>query len=777
MTDRDQEIAAAFEDYRRGRLAPAGVRCEKILAAAPEHPGALQVLAAVRLAEGRIDAAVGLARRAAAAAPGSPNNHNNLGAMLLRLGRHAEALAAFDAALALKADFAEAHNNRGHALNALGRPQEALPCLDRALKLKPGYAAALGNRADALRALGRRDEASAAYAAAVGAYDRAVAANPGDAELHFRRASALSALERRDEALAGYDRALALKPDHDGALLGRGEHWLGRREPERALPFLDKAVAAAPGNAAAHCARGNALYALNRFPEAVAAFEKALALEPGYVAAIGDLGTAYADQGERGKALDCYRRALALDPNSARTRWKLAMHAIPILPDSDAEIAPSRADFARELAALESALPPGAGADEVLVGTVQPYYLAYQEEDNRGLLARYGALCARLMEDWRRAQRISAPAARRAGPVRLGIVSAQFLQHSVWSAIVKGWVRHLDRSRFELHGFHLSPRFDVETAWAGANTASFTAGVRTLRQWADAIAVAAPDVLIYPEIGMDPMAVKLASLRLAPVQAAAWGHPETTGLPTIDYYLSAEGMEPPGAEANYTEKLVALPRLGCCYAARPFSGGDVDLRALGVAADAPLLLCPGTPFKYAPRHDRVFSEIARRLGRCRFLFFVDPKRRALSDKLRRRLAARFAADGLKLEDYAAFVPWMKPKEFYALMAQAHAFLDTIGFSGFNTAAQAVECGLPVVAWEGRFLRGRLASGILRRMGLDDLVVRDEGGYVDLTVRLAADAGYREEMRGRIAASRGVLFDDVETVRALEEFLLRAVGRS
>jgi predicted O-linked N-acetylglucosamine transferase (SPINDLY family) len=63
------------------------------------------------------------------------------------------------------------------------------------------------------------------------------------------------------------------------------------------------------------------------------------------------------------------------------------------------------------------------------------------------------------------------------------------------------------------------------------------------------------------------------------------------------------------------------------------------------------------------------------------------------------------------------------------------------------------------------------------MGLDDLVVRDEGGYVDLTVRLAADAGYREEMRGRIAASRGVLFDDVETVRALEEFLLRAVGRS
>jgi predicted O-linked N-acetylglucosamine transferase (SPINDLY family) len=770
----DQELEAALREYRQGRLGPAAARCDKVLAAAPEHPGALQVLAAVRLAERRLDEAVALARRAVAAGPRSPSNHNNLGTMLLQLGRHDEALAGFDAALALKPGFAEAFNNRGVALLALGRHAEALASIDKALAASPGYAKAHGNRGDALGALKRPAEA-------LKSYDRALGADPGDADLHFKRAAALAAMERADEALQGFDRAVALKPDHAGALAGRGEVWLGRREPERALAALDKAVAAAPGNAMAHCARGNALYALNRFPEAMASFEKAIAIEPGFAAAVSDLGTALADQGERGKALDCYRRALAIDSKSARTRWKLALHTIPILPDADAELAASRAEFARELAALESALPPGAGADEVLVGTVQPYYLAYQEEDNRGLLARYGALCARLMEEWRRAQRIPAPGVRRSGPprggpVRVGIVSAQFLQHSVWTAIVKGWFQHLDRSRIELHGFHLSARFDLETAWAGANAASFTAGVRSLRQWVDAIAAVEPDVLIYPEIGMDPMAVRLAALRLAPIQAAAWGHPETTGLPTIDYYISAEGLEPPGAEANYTEKLVALPRLGCCYAARPFVGGNVDLGALDVMADVPLLLCPGMPFKYAPRHDGVLVEIARRLGRCRFLFFADPKRRELSDKLRSRLAARFAADGLKLDDFAAFLPWLKPREFYALMARADVFLDTIGFSGFNTAAQAIECGLPVAAWEGRFLRGRLASGILRRMGLDELVARDAARYVDLTVRLATDAAYRQAMRRRIEAARSVLFDDVETVRALERFLLRAAGR-
>ena len=47
-------------------------------------------------------------------------------------------------------------------------------------------------------------------------------------------------------------------------------------------------------------------------------------------------------------------------------------------------------------------------------------------------------------------------------------------------------------------------------------------------------------------------------MRLARVQATPWGHPETTGFPTIDYYLSAEALEPPNAAANYTERLVAL---------------------------------------------------------------------------------------------------------------------------------------------------------------------------------------------------------------------------
>jgi len=74
------------------------------------------------------------------------------------------------------------------------------------------------------------------------------------------------------------------------------------------------------------------------------------------------------------------------------------------------------------------------------------------------------------------------------------------------------------------------------------------------------------------------------------------------------------------------------------------------------------------------------------------------------------------------------------------------------------------------------MRGRLASGILQTMQMPELVAADTDAYVDLAVRLASDADYRADIRGRIAAQRHLLFGDVETVRALEDFLLRAAAQ-
>lgn len=48
------------------------------------------------------------------------------------------------------------------------------------------------------------------------------------------------------------------------------------------------------------------------------------------------------------------------------------------------------------------------------------------------------------------------------------------------------------------------------------------------------------DVLVYLDIGMEPMSYFLGLARLARAQCVLPGHPVTTGISTIDYFLSSE---------------------------------------------------------------------------------------------------------------------------------------------------------------------------------------------------------------------------------------------
>jgi predicted O-linked N-acetylglucosamine transferase (SPINDLY family) len=195
---------------------------------------------------------------------------------------------------------------------------------------------------------------------------------------------------------------------------------------------------------------------------------------------------------------------------------------------------------------------------------------------------------------------------------------------------------------------------------------------------------------------------------------------------------------------------------------------------MGIDGDQPLLLCPGMPFKYAPEFDWVLAEIAARAGRCQLVFFV-PETARLADILRERLESAFAKRGLDFARFGVFVEWLEGPAFAGLMRRADVFLDTIGFSGFNTAMQAAECGIPIVTREGRFMRGRLASGILKRMGLQELVAATEEEYIELALRIIRDGEYRTSLRRLIGERRGALYADEKPVRDLESFLSRAAG--
>lgn len=795
-------LGQAIEAFQTGNIQSAETILKRLLQVDAKNIPALHIFGLIRASQDNHVEAVKFLKKAAGLEPSDPSLQYNLAKALSSSGNDQEALIHHQRAVRFMPQNPEAWLNYGKSLLALNRNEEAIKTFDSALHIHAQYQEALLNKAIALRALQKEGEALTLI-------DQVLSLNPGFYEGWLNKAFSLKALKQNEEALACFDRAININPEKKDAWLNAGNTLLELARLKDALACYEKVIKVDPKAFEAHIKYGVVLQKIGSLTEALASFDKAIECNPrhlgGYayksavlielkqfedaldcinkrLALNSNIADAYVDRGTVLEGLNRYieaknsfQSALKIDPKHAQAKWGIAFNSINKIPPSIEDATLSHQALKAGLSELnqwldESTLPYAQNA----IGWRQPFYLAYQEVNNKELISQYGEICCRVMKWWQSKQDFLANGTTIKTPIRVGIVSSHIHQHSVWDAIIKGWVQNLNQDLFEIHFFYVSSFSDQETMLAKSIAASFTENLENLDDWVKAILEKQVDVLIYPEIGMDPLSCKLASLRLAPLQIASWGHPETTGLPTIDYYISAKDFEPTNADGHYSEKLVQLPNLGCHYSARSISPSEIDLQSLGIDAASPMLLCPGTPFKYAPEHDKVLVSIARKLSTCQFIFFQSPEE-SLSAALRNRLSKAFALENLNAADYIRFIPWQKTEAFYGLMKLAHVFLDTIGFSGFNTAIQAIECGLPIVTREGLFLRGRLASGILRRMAMTELIANNETEYIDLAVKLVQDPSYRKAVQEKIADNRSILFDDQEPIRALEQFLIEQVN--
>lgn len=583
---------------------------------------------------------------------------------------------------------------------------------------------------------------------------------------------------RMEEALAPMRRAAELWSADPEAHrnLGNLLYDLGRFGEAEAS--LRQAVALRPFYAEAQANLGNTLRELGRFAEAEAVCRRALAANPNLALAHRSLVFALRYQGKQEEAQAAARFALERNPDDARMRLLQATIALPIVPQSEAESSAAIAEFDNcmsDLSGWAAASPVNRIGLRDAAGLDQPFYLAYRPGNHVARLSRYGDLIAG-------GAVVSVPPGPPPGKkCRLAIVSQYFRSHSVWHVILQGLLTHLDRERFEIALYHTGHDEDEQTSAARAMADIWRDRRSTsgLQAWLQAIGEDRPDAVLYPEIGMDPITLELAARRLAPLQAASWGHPVTTGLPTIDLYFSGELLEAPNADAHYRERLVRLPGAGCCTMPSPHDAEPIpDIASLLASRKRPLFLVAQLPAKLDPADDALYARIAEAAGDGTFIFFSDPKFPWATERAIARIGRAFTERGLSPERHLLAVPWLPRPQFHAMLDLCDVYLDCPGFSGYTTAWQAAHRGIPIVTLEGGFLRQRLAAGLLRKMGITDTIASSADEYVALAVRLAQEAGTAEKRDARRAALKAAApaaDGDTGAVRAFEQAILQALA--
>ena len=668
-----------------------------------------------------------------------------------------------------------AHYTLAESLETAGDVAGAIASLRKAVSCRNDFAQAW-NRLGIL--LGEGGDA----AAAASAFETAVRVDPRHARGWNNLGSALRTLERLPEAMKAFSRAFELKPDYGlaAANLARLQRDLGdfQQAEATAREGLSKGPSAAPFRPLLVLLAG-LLRERGELDEAAQLYWRAIQASPKESSGEWfNLGWVLSQRGDYVRSRDAFIRAYAQDPQELRAL--LGRHlTLPMVYDDAEAVDVARTGYRDGLDALGPSLPSavkGLTSAQVLDGfRWTNFFLAYQGRDDKALQARYASLVAQAIEQVAPQWHSTNAHAVGRDRVRIGFASAFFHEGTV-GRYFRSWITDLDRSRFEVFVYHLFPGMDAIAEAVRARADVFrTFGGSDARPSlvAPAIRDDRLDLLVYPELGMDVTSFALAALRLAPRQLAGWGHPVTTGHTSIDAFLSCESMEPPDAQAHYTERLILLPGLGTSYR-KPDVPADATRAAFGLPEDRVLLLCPQSLFKIHPDNDSLFARLLAANPRAMALFFAG-RHPVVTDQFMQRLQRRCAELGVNVRERTRVMPSLPHTDYLRVNLVCDAMVDTLHWSGGNTSLDALACGLPIVTLPGAFMRGRQSAGMLSMLGISELIARDEADYVTIATRLVDDIEWRRTLRDRIRAGHPNLFERNDAIEQLQRIFEAEAG--
>lgn len=633
-----------------------------------------------------------------------------------RAGRLSEAENAYQRVLQVDPGNFDALHFLGVIAHQVGKDDLSCQLIDAALSIRPDSAEALSNRGLALQGLGRHEDAVASYV-------RALDLRPDYAEAQYNLGTVLLGLRRYEEALASYDKAVSIRPDYAEAHSNRGNALQELNRPTEALVSFDKAISINPGLAKTFCSRGNLLRDHGRLTEALASYDQAISVEPAYAEAYSNRGLTLQSLARHEEALADYRKALELRPTY--------------------DVAHSNAIFVLDL--ME-----GRDARE------------HQEERKRWYEMHGRKYAASI----RAHDNVVEPERR----LRIGYVSADFRRHAACFAFAPV-IRSHDRVNFEVICYSDTVLEDDVTA--GLRSASEV--WRQTVGWSDeALAEQIRrdriDILVDLTSHMAGNRLLVFARKPAPVQVTAWGYPNGTGLPTIDYLLADTVLIPPEERGLFAEEIFDLP----CFLCYEPSANLPDVSPLPALSGKPFTFgCISRIEKISDGALRLWGKILAQVPDARLLI----KGQALDDpELRRQFIFRLSAAGIE-EARVRLIGSTSHSELLQTFHEVDVALDPFPHTGSIGTSEALWMGVPVVTMRGPTVTSRLCASILTALGMHDWIGRDADDYARIAVQasrnIEALALTRAQMRPLLAKS---IFGNAQSQARTVEAAYRTMWR-
>ena len=348
------------------------------------------------------------------------------------------------------------------------------------------------------------------------------------------------------------------------------------------------------------------------------------------------------------------------------------------------------------------------------------------------------------------------------GKIRIGIISEFFTDHTI-GKLYKDLIFSLDKSRFETFVFHSKKTHpgDIFNEFKKKEKEGILKNELLPVKLSEKISIIKNfklDVIFYPDIGMSIEFYYLALIRLAKYQITTFGHPETTGSKSIDYYLISKNCINDNTQKYYSEKLLLIEHLPMIYS-KPISKkelSDDELKRKNIYS------CPQTLFKLHPDFDQIIFDILEKDKKA-IVYLLKDKNKVLYKKLINRLSSNEKYDLNRI----IFLDPLNYHEYLLHLGRASVLLDPIYYGAGNSFFESMLFGTPSVTLPTDHIKSRLVLGAYKQMKIKDPpIAKDIQDYVNLAIYYANRDDISELKSKYRKAAEEKLFN---TKKAGEEF--------
>ena len=348
------------------------------------------------------------------------------------------------------------------------------------------------------------------------------------------------------------------------------------------------------------------------------------------------------------------------------------------------------------------------------------------------------------------------------GKIRIGVISEFFTDHTI-GKLYKDIIFSLNKNKFEAFIFH-SQKTNPGKIFNEFKKKEEEGILKNellpikLLEKINVIKNFELDIIFYPDIGLSVEFYYLALMRLARYQITTFGHPETTGSKSIDYYLISKNCVNKNTQKHYSEKLLLMNYLPMVYpkpiVKKKLSKSDLQRKNI--------YSCPQTLFKIHPDFDQIIFDIIE-MDKKAIVYLIKDVNKVWYKKLINRLSNNNKYDPTKI----IFLDPLNYEDYLLHIGKASVLLDPIYYGAGNSFFESMLFGTPTITLPTDHIKSRLVLGAYKQMEIaNPPIAKNVKDYVDLAVDYANrdDIGKLKETYREAAEKK--LFN---TKKAGEEF--------